>query len=328
MKPPTLSALVLTLSLAAAASLLAACALPPVPPTTEHDATLPALTLRGYRFHAQQFGTPGQPVLIVLHGGPGLDHRYLLNLQALADQYQLVFYDQRGSGLSPRVPASTITVDSFIEDLDAFVDHFGQGRPVHLLGHSWGAMLASAYTGAHPAKVARLVLAEPGFLDASTLDSVMGGGWPGWRVVGGFARAWLGQWLMPTGGDPYARADAFLLHVLPLTQGTDELCNGQLPPLQAWRAGHPAFQATLGRAMDDPAWARTLNFRQGVEAFAGPTLYLTGACNTTQTPALRQAHMAHFAHAQLAVLPGAGHFMFNDQPAASVAVVRAFLAGP
>lgn len=306
--------------------LFAGCALPDVPPTTEHDASLPAITLRGYRFHAQHFGAEGKPVLIVLHGGPGLDFRYLLGLQALADAYQVVFYDQRGSGLSPRVPAQQISVQSFIDDLDAVVKHYGHGQPVHLLGHSWGAMLASAYTGAYPSKVGKLILAEPGFLDASTLEGGQGKAWPGWPVVWGFAQAWIGKWWVTTAGDPYARDDAFLLKVLPLTQGTDELCDGRLPPLQAWRAGYPAFQATMGRAMDDPAWARTLNFRRGVEAFSGPTLFLTGACNITQTEALRRAHMAPFAHPQLAVVPSAGHFMFNDQPERSVAIVRAFLA--
>jgi proline iminopeptidase len=306
--------------------LLSGCALPDVPPTTELDATLPTITLRGYRFHAQSFGRPGQPVIIVLHGGPGADYRYLLGLQALADAHQVVFYDQRGSGLSPRVPAQEITLDSFVQDLDAFVDHFSPGRPVALVGHSWGAMLASAYTGAHPGKVSRLVLAEPGFLDASTLDAIQRSAWPNWPVVWGFAQAWMGKWFMRTGGDPYAREDAFLLRVLPLTQGQDELCHGRLPPLQAWRAGSPAFQATLGRAMEDPAWARTLDFRRGVDRYTGPTLFLTGACNTTQTEALQQAHMAHFRHPQRALVPEAGHFMFNDQPEQSVAIVRDFLA--
>ena len=59
----------------------------------------------------------------------------------------MVFYDQRGTGLSKRVPALDITVDQFIDDLDAFVDHFGNGKPATLVGHSWGAMLTSAYAG-------------------------------------------------------------------------------------------------------------------------------------------------------------------------------------
>ncbi|MEK8028026.1 alpha/beta fold hydrolase [Pseudaquabacterium rugosum] len=308
------------------AASLAGCALPPVPATVEHDPQRPTLTANGYRFHAQVFGPAGAPVLIVLHGGPGMDHRYLLGLQALADHWRVVFYDQRSSGLSPRVPADSITVESFIADLDAIVDQVSPGRPVHLLGHSWGAMLAAAYTGTHPTKVDRLVLAEPGFLDGSQLDGMDLGGWPGWPVIRGFARAWIGQWFMDTRGDPYARDDAFLLHVLPLTQGADELCDGRLPPLQAWRAGHPAFAATLGRAMKDRAWARSLDFRRGTEAFDGATLLLSGACNRSVSDARRRDDLRSFRHGQWVVLPQAGHFLFNDQPQASVALVRRFLA--
>lgn len=298
-----------------------------VPATTERDASLPAVTLGGYRFHAEAHGDAGAPVLIVLHGGPGADYRYLLGLAALADRYRVVFYDQRGTGLSPRVPPAGITVAGFIADLDAFVDHFGHGRPVHLLGHSWGAMLASAYAGAHPAKVGKLVLAEPGFLDSEALrDFQAQGGWPGWRVLWGFARAWVAQWFVRTDGDPWAREDWFLQQVLQLMQGHDALCDGRLPPLQAWRAGMPAFRATLGRMADDPAYAATLDFRPGAQPWPGPVLMLTGACNHSQGRVWQLRHLRYFSQARLQQIMQAGHFMFNDQPEASLAAVRAFLA--
>jgi proline iminopeptidase len=297
-----------------------------VPVTVERDRSLPAIELNGYRFHAETFGDPDRPVVIVLHGGPGADYRYLVPLKALADDYLVVFYDQRGTGLSPRVPAEQITLQSFIDDLDAFVAAFGKGRPVHLVGHSWGAMLASSYAGAHPHKVAKLVLAEPAFLDATTLGVVGSGGWPGFRVVWGFAKAWVSKWFVRANGDPYARDDFFLLQVLPLMQGADELCGGQLPPLQAWRSGSPNFNATVGRAMEDPAWAAKLDFRKGVDAFRGETLFLAGECNKVVGAAHQRKHLSHFANAKLEVIPAAGHFMFNDRPEYSTCVLRAFLA--
>ena len=309
-----------------AAAWLPATARPRVPPTVEHDATLPRIELKGYAFHAEHFGEAGQPVLIVLHGGPGADYRYLLGLKALADDHQVVFYDQRGTGLSPRVPVAEITVQSFIDDLDAFVDSFGRGRPVHLLGHSWGAMLASAYAGAHPDKVGRLILAEPAFLDASTIGVFGSGGWPDLRVIWGFARAWIGKWFVRTDGDTYARDDWFMLQVLPLTQGAGEMCDGRMPALQAWRFGSPNFRATVGRMMDDPAFARQLDFRKGVDRFQGPALFLAGACNRVVGEAHQRKLMGHFVDARLLVIPEAGHFMFNDQPERSIAAVRAFLA--
>src|SRR5687767_1729721 len=80
---------------------------PSVQPTLQRDPSLPRVELNGYAFHSEHFGAPGKPVLIVLHGGPGADYRYLLGVKALADDYQVVFYDQRGTGLSPRVPAAS-----------------------------------------------------------------------------------------------------------------------------------------------------------------------------------------------------------------------------
>lgn len=131
---------------------------------------------------------------------------------------------------------------------------------------------------------------------------------------------------MDTRGDAYARDDWFLLQVLPLTQSADELCEGKLPPLQAWRFGSPNFQATVGRMMDDPAFAKQIDFRRGVDRFQGLTLFMAGACNEAGGETLQRRLMGHFAHAQLEVIPQAGHFMFNDQPALSLQVVRRFLA--
>ncbi|MES2949030.1 MAG: alpha/beta hydrolase [Pseudomonadota bacterium] len=303
-------------------------ALSEVPRTVVEDPTLPQLALNGHRLHVEAFGNTDAPVVVVLHGGPGADYRYLLGLSALANQYRVVFYDQLGSGLSQRVPASQITVNSFVADLDAVIQHFSPKRPVHIVGHSWGAMLASAYAGAHPDKVDRMVLAEPGFLDTDTMAGLPSGGWPGWRVVTGFAKAWLGKWWVATDGDPYARDDWFLLQILPLTQGQDALCNGQLPPLQAWRFGSPAFEATLGRMMNEPEWGKTLNFAKNLEHYTGRVLFLRGACNQAQGESVQRRMMAKFSaasDAQLVTIAGAGHFMFNDQPTASVSVVRSFL---
>jgi proline iminopeptidase len=298
-----------------------------VPDTVERDRSLPRVELNGYPFHAETFGHGDRPVIIVLHGGPGADYRYLYPLKALADEYLVVFYDQRGTGLSPRVPSEQITLQGFLDDLDAFVTAYGKGRPVSLVGHSWGAMLASAYAGAHPNKVDKLVLAEPAFLDATTMGALRRGGWPGAAVVWGFARAWVGKWFISTHGDAYARDDYFLLQVMPLMQGADELCDGKLPPLEAWRFGSPNFKATLGRMNDDPAWSASLDFRRGVDAFRGATLFLAGECNKVVGATHQARHLRHFADARLEVIPAAGHFMFNDNPVRSIAVVRAFIAG-
>ena len=308
-------------------ALAARAAAPSVPATTAQDPSLPALTVNGYRFHAQSFGDDTLPALIVLHGGPGGDHRYLLGLRALSDLRRVVFYDQRGTGLSPRVPAGSISVDAYLTDLDAILERVSPGRPVDLLGHSWGAMLASAYTGRHPDKVHRLVLAEPGFLDKETMAAAMGGGWPGWAVVGGMARAWLSQWLVDTGGDPHARRDWLIGQMMALFQASST-CDGRIPQLEAWRAGGAVYDAMAGKMGEDPAYAASLNFHQGVEAFTGPVLFLTGQCSLRLGESQQRRHMVHFRQARLVNLPRAGHAMFNDQPEAAMDEVRRFLVAP
>ncbi|MEM7128824.1 MAG: alpha/beta fold hydrolase [Chloroflexota bacterium] len=97
--------------------------------------------------------------MVVVHGGPGGDYGYLLNLHELEADYFVVFYDQRGAGLSPRVPAGELTLQSSVDDLHRIVSHFGHGDPVRVVGHSWGAMLAAAYIGQHPDSVMQVILA-------------------------------------------------------------------------------------------------------------------------------------------------------------------------
>jgi len=132
-------------------------------PTAADDPSVPVIELNGGTFHSETFGDPGNPIVIVAHGGPGADYRSLLDLKALADDYFVAFYDQRGSGLLPRVTdPSELTYEKFVEDLDAFVDFYGQGQPVNLIGHSFGGDIATTYAGRFPDKVDHLVLANRG----------------------------------------------------------------------------------------------------------------------------------------------------------------------
>jgi len=132
--------------------------------TVAQDPSIPHVTIDGVTYHAETFGDPENPVVIAVHGGPGGDYRSIRSLQALSDQYFVVFFDQRGAGLSPRVNPKEITLASALADLDSIIDYYSDGEKVNLVGHSWGAMLTSAYLGQHPEKVDHAVLAEPGFL--------------------------------------------------------------------------------------------------------------------------------------------------------------------
>src|ERR1700759_1592746 len=70
-----------------------------VPKTVSEDTSIPAIDMNDTRLHAETVGNPADPMVVILHGGPGADYRSMLNVKALAsDGYFVVFYDQRGSG--------------------------------------------------------------------------------------------------------------------------------------------------------------------------------------------------------------------------------------
>lgn len=91
------------------------------------------------------YGREGAPRLLVLHGGPGASHDYLLpQMLRLGEEYDLLFYDQRGGGRSRPANNAPITWRTQVNDLAAVVTEF-QLHPLSIVGYSWGAMLAMLY---------------------------------------------------------------------------------------------------------------------------------------------------------------------------------------
>jgi proline-specific peptidase len=104
---------------------------------------------------------PGKRPLLCLHGGPGMPHDYLEPLEAIAATgRRVIFYDQLGCGNSdqPHDP-SLWTVPLFVDELAVIRTALALDR-VHLLGQSWGGMLAMEYALTRPAGLASLILAN------------------------------------------------------------------------------------------------------------------------------------------------------------------------
>lgn len=105
--------------------------------------------------------TNGVPLLL-LHGGPGVPHDYQENMEALADERPVVFYDQLGCGNSDRPEDPGLwTLERYVEELGMVRAALGLDR-MHLLGQSWGCMLAVAYLlSERPTGVESLILSGP-----------------------------------------------------------------------------------------------------------------------------------------------------------------------
>lgn len=110
--------------------------------------------------------THHHPPIVTLHGGPGVGHEYLLPLKELYTKYghPVAFYDQLGCGKSTRLPekmgdASFWTEDLFIKELSNLCQHLGLTESgFHLLGQSWGGMLACSFAGQRPPGLRKLII--------------------------------------------------------------------------------------------------------------------------------------------------------------------------
>jgi proline iminopeptidase len=103
----------------------------------------------------------GEPI-VVLHGGPGLDHTYLLPQMArLAKKHKLILFDQRACGRSSgSVDTTAMTIDAFVEDVEGVRKAFKIAK-MNLLGHSWGALLAMFHAVKYPQHLRSLILVNP-----------------------------------------------------------------------------------------------------------------------------------------------------------------------
>jgi L-proline amide hydrolase len=113
-----------------------------------------------YRLNGTEHFAEGKMPLLVIHGGPGFSHHYLLTLTDLADERPVILYDQLDSGNSERPgdPANW-TVERFVDEVDYMRNALGLDRLV-VLGSSWGGSVAASYAIRQPPGLVGLVLAS------------------------------------------------------------------------------------------------------------------------------------------------------------------------
>ena len=145
--------------------LLTSCSQPAASPT---PTTALAQELRvpadDVTLHVRVAGYPkAGDVLIAIHGGPGNSSDYMLSLEQLASgEFAVVNYDQRGTGQSTD-PSKGYAMHNYVADLEAVRQAVGV-ESVHLLGHSWGGLIALRYAVAHPQRVRSIILMGSGVL--------------------------------------------------------------------------------------------------------------------------------------------------------------------
>jgi proline iminopeptidase len=301
-----------------------------VPRTVTEDPALPAITLNGSRFHAETRGDPTRPVMIVLHGGPGGDYRSLLPLAerhggySLAEHYHMVFWDQRGGGLSQRHGKDVLTIDQYDADLLALVDRYAPGAQVTLLGQSWGGMFGTSFIDRHPTRVKEAVFIETGPLKGSTFERIKG------RL---FDLNLLAEWL-----NDLAWTTQFFSpddHVLMDYQmsigatGAQPRNNARQGPgaEPSWRDGAIANRYLQEDGQDGDG-RFDYDFTSHLQDFTGRVLLIAGSRSEVLGPTLQREQQSLYRRATLAVISGGGHDVHWTHTAAVMEQVRDFLTAP
>lgn len=292
-----------------------------VPPTAAEDPLLPQIRVnvagRERVLHLQTFGDPQNPTALVLPGGPGSDFRHLLPLRALADRYHVVLWSPRGAGLSERVTADELALDTFVEEIAAVRAAVTPGRQVTLIGHSHGVGLFIRFAVEHPEAVAQLVLIEPGPLTRAGRRNYDGGAvaWPDGQDF-----FWQNEWLSSR---DHAAADFKAVDLLPRSF-RNFTCTGTVPTdYVMWRFG--AFQYhTLTHGRHAPRGS--FDWTEGLEEFGSETLVVAGTCGAASADFQLKYNLEALPGARLITVPGAGHLsLFTSHIEETLAALRAHL---
>ena len=262
----------------------------------------------GYGMFVEDVGS-GFP-LIVLHGGPGLDHTMFRPwLDPLGDEFRLLYADERGQGRSERIDPETLSLEVFARDVDLLAEALGLER-FALLGHSFGAIVttwhatqvgtAAAYVISGGADTSERMIAD---VEASL------------EALGERGAAIAETWEREQTVETEAELKELLAAQMPFH------FHGEPPP------GYG--EETVGSPEVLRHFARIgygdFDYRPRLANVRRPTLVIVGEHDrTTTTRAARVLH-AGIEGSELVVVPNAGHMSFVESPERYLDAARSFL---
>jgi proline iminopeptidase len=256
------------------------------------------------------------PVVLLLHGGPGFDHAYFKpSPSALTEASQLVYLDQRGQGRSARSPVESCTIEQMADDAATFCRTLGIERPT-VLGHSFGGFVALHLTLRHPEVVGSLIL-----VDTAAASDDMAGAME--RLEARYGSEVRAAAEPVFGGDfsEAAMTDFMRLVAPAYVHDPDKVAS----VLEVW--GRSSFNTEVA-AHYFRNLAGLYDVRDRLGEIQVPTLVVVGEHDWLTPPSASRVIVEGIPGAELVVIPEAGHFSFIEQSEAHADAVRRYLGAP
>lgn len=257
----------------------------------------------------------GYPLLI-MHGGPGVDHVTMLPLQPLADDFTLVFYDHRANGRSNSAAVTSMTWENLTADAEALRQHLGFDKWA-VLGHSFGGMVALEYALRYPQSLSHLLLldtcGDTWWVQQNAPEILAKRGYSP-ATVEVARRFYNGQ----------IEVDEYMPSMLKLAGAY----YNRLSPLKL------AQDAFLGLRVKSRPEVLIYGYGQllkgwtvmdRLQEIAVPTLVMAGRDDFQFPPEHQAILAAGIANAQLEIIERAGHNAPSERPEAVIAAVKRFL---
>jgi len=275
------------------------------------------LTNHGAKIWYEVRGRASGRPLVMVNGGPGFDHTYVLCSDAwdkIAQRRRVVFYDQRGNGRSGALAKDeSCTLADQISDLDALREKLGADR-IDLLGHSWGGYLVMAYAARHPEHIAHLIIT----------DSAA----PKWGDT-----EFIFKYIFPEGVEHQGQLDFF--DTLGDSAAGKQSLREYLGMLFVSAAKRDEF---LSRA-DTYKYAKKVNAALNADlaqydmwpvlpSFHMPTLVVTGRYDINVAPSTAWKIHKAIPGSRWEVFEQSGHLPYFEEPEKFVRVVEGFLGAP
>jgi esterase len=262
------------------------------------------VTVNGLRIHYLDWGNPGKPPMILIHGIARHAHTFDHIAPHFARDYHVVAIDMRGHGDSSWDPKGDYLVEDHVKDLEGLVKQLKLTH-ITMLGNSTGGRVVQVFAGMHPDLVARLIVEDVGPQRPEDIAS-------------GFARR------VQQEANGWASEEELVQQLLKENRGVAE----------PWVRNYAHF-GVKPRADGRFVWKRDPNLVKGfvptdlwssVRRITSPTIYILGGKSTIVPAGTQQELKKALRDCEIVTMPGLGHYPDVEDPPGFLAIADRFLS--